>query len=114
MQREPAEIEREIELTRTYLADTVDAIAHKVSPKEVAGRTAPRSRTGEGIKTGSVETFSTRRARASSRSSASCGSTASASPPVAWPASSACSSRSASSATAEAPGLTVPIYADRR
>ena len=38
MQREPAEIEREIELTRTYLADTVDAIAHKVSPKEVAGR----------------------------------------------------------------------------
>jgi hypothetical protein len=61
MQREPAEIEREIELTRTYLADTVDAIAHKVSPKEVAGRTMTRVKAKvEGIKTGSVETFSSR------------------------------------------------------
>jgi Protein of unknown function (DUF3618) len=61
MQREPAEIEREIELTRTYLADTVDAIAHKVSPKEVAGRTLATVKAKvEGIKTGSVETFTSR------------------------------------------------------
>jgi hypothetical protein len=61
MQREPAEIEREIELTRTYLADTVDAIAHKVSPKEVAGRTLATVKSKvEGIKSGSVETFTSR------------------------------------------------------
>ena len=61
MQREPAEIEREIELTRTYLSDTVDAIAHKVSPKEVAGRTVTKLKAKvEGIKTGSVETFTSR------------------------------------------------------
>jgi len=61
MQREPAEIEREIELTRTYLADTVDAIAHKVSPKEVAGRTVTKLKAKvEELKTGSVETFTSR------------------------------------------------------
>src|SRR5438067_9550912 len=61
MQREPAEIEREIELTRTYLADTVDAIAHKVSPKEVAGRSLASVKAKvEGLKNGSVETFTSR------------------------------------------------------
>ena len=61
MQREPAEIEREIELTRTYLADTVDAIAHKVSPKEVAGRTVTKLKAKlDSITSGSVETFNPR------------------------------------------------------
>ncbi len=61
MQREPAEIEREIELTRTYLADTVDAIAHKVSPKEVAGRgLATVKAKVEGLKNVGVETFTSR------------------------------------------------------
>ncbi|MDX6230562.1 MAG: hypothetical protein QOI76_3952 [Frankiales bacterium] len=61
MQREPAEIEREIELTRVYLADTVDAIAHKVSPKAVAGRTLTKVKeTVSALTTGGVETFSTR------------------------------------------------------
>jgi hypothetical protein len=63
MQREPAEIEREIELTRVYLADTVDAIAHKVSPKAVADRTLTRVKeTVSSLTTGGVETFSTRTA----------------------------------------------------
>ncbi len=58
MQREPAEIEREIELTRVYLADTVDAIANKVSPKAVAGRTATRLKDRfHGLSTRSSETF---------------------------------------------------------
>jgi hypothetical protein len=61
MQREPAEIERDIELTRVYLADTVDAIAHKVSPKAVAERTATKvKQTVAQLTSGSVETFSTR------------------------------------------------------
>jgi hypothetical protein len=61
MQREPAEIEREIELTRTYLADTVDAIAHKVSPKAVADRTKTKVKeTVSNLTSGGVETFSTR------------------------------------------------------
>jgi hypothetical protein len=61
MQREPAEIEREIELTRVYLADTVDAIAHKVSPKAVAGRTVEKVKeTVHQLTSGGVETFSTR------------------------------------------------------
>ncbi|MDX6206428.1 MAG: hypothetical protein QOE76_2997 [Frankiales bacterium] len=61
MQREPAEIEREIELTRVYLADTVDAIAHKVSPKAVADRTLTRVKeTVHNLTSGGVETFTTR------------------------------------------------------
>jgi Protein of unknown function (DUF3618) len=61
MQREPAEIEREIELTRVYLADTVDAIAHKVSPKEVAGRTATKLKEKvASLTSGGVETFNPR------------------------------------------------------
>jgi hypothetical protein len=61
MQREPAEIEREIELTRVYLADTVDAIAHKVSPKAVAGRTVSKVKeTVAGLTSGGVEAFSPR------------------------------------------------------
>ena len=61
MQREPAEIEREIELTRVYLADTVDAIAHKVSPKAVAERTTTKIKeTVSNLTSGGVETFSTR------------------------------------------------------
>jgi hypothetical protein len=61
MQREPAEIERDIELTRVYLADTVDAIAHKVSPKAVADRTLTRVKeTVHSLTSGGVETFSTK------------------------------------------------------
>ena len=58
MQREPAEIEREIELTRVYLSDTVDAIATKVSPKAVAGRTASVVKAKlDGLTTRGTETF---------------------------------------------------------
>ncbi len=61
MQREPAEIEREIEMTRVYLADTVDAIAHKVSPKAVADRTLTKVKdTVASLTSGGVETFSTK------------------------------------------------------
>jgi Protein of unknown function (DUF3618) len=61
MQREPAEIEREIELTRVYLADTVDAIAHKVSPKEVAGRTVSKLKAKvDSLTAGGVDTFNPR------------------------------------------------------
>jgi hypothetical protein len=61
MQREPAEIEREIELTRVYLADTVDAIAHKVSPKAVADRTLTKVKQAvSNLTSGGVETFTTK------------------------------------------------------
>jgi hypothetical protein len=61
MDRTPAEIERDIELTRVYLADTVDAIAHKVSPKAVAERTATRLKERvSALASGGVETFSAR------------------------------------------------------
>jgi len=61
MQREPAEIERDIELTRVYLADTVDAIAHRVSPKAVAERTASKVKaTVAQLTSGGVETFTAR------------------------------------------------------
>ena len=60
MDRTPAEIERDIELTRVYLADTVDAIAHKVSPKAVAERTVSKVRERvSALTTSGVETFST-------------------------------------------------------
>lgn len=61
MDRTPAEIERDIELTRVYLADTVDAIAHKVSPKAVAERTATKLKERvSALTSGGVETFSAR------------------------------------------------------
>lgn len=41
-EREPAAIQREIEQTRVELAETIDAIAEKVSPKRVAARTTDR------------------------------------------------------------------------
>ena len=36
--RDPDAIERDIEATRAELADTIDAIAERVSPKRVASR----------------------------------------------------------------------------
>jgi hypothetical protein len=61
MDRTPAEIERDIELTRVYLADTVDAIAHKVSPKAVAERTTAKVKERvSALTSSSVETFSAR------------------------------------------------------
>lgn len=42
---DPDEIQREIERTRADLAETIDAIAEKVSPKRVVARTADRVRT---------------------------------------------------------------------
>lgn len=66
MDRTPAEIERDIELTRVYLADTVDAIAHKVSPKAVAERTATKVKERvSALTSGGVETFSARTTSAS-------------------------------------------------
>jgi Protein of unknown function (DUF3618) len=41
---DPDEIQREIERTRAELAETIDAIADRVSPKRVAARTADRVR----------------------------------------------------------------------
>ncbi|GHH67897.1 hypothetical protein GCM10017673_15640 [Streptosporangium violaceochromogenes] len=43
---DPAELERRIERTRAELARTVDAIADRVSPKQVARRTAAKAETG--------------------------------------------------------------------
>ena len=61
MDRTPAEIERDIELTRVYLADTVDAIAHKVNPKAVAERTATKLKERvSALTSGGVETFTAR------------------------------------------------------
>ncbi|GAA4218562.1 hypothetical protein GCM10023075_01290 [Streptosporangium album] len=40
---DPAELERRIERTRAELAQTVDAIADRVSPKNVARRTVARA-----------------------------------------------------------------------
>lgn len=40
---DPAELERRIERTRAELAQTVDAIADRVSPKQVARRTAAKA-----------------------------------------------------------------------
>ncbi len=42
---DPAELERRIERTRAELAQTVDAIADRVSPKKVARRTVTRAET---------------------------------------------------------------------
>ncbi|MBB4914624.1 DUF3618 domain-containing protein [Streptosporangium saharense] len=42
---DPAELERRIERTRAELAQTVDAIADRVSPKKVARRTVARAET---------------------------------------------------------------------
>ena len=39
-QRDPDTIQKEIEKTRAELADTIDAIADRISPKRVAGRGA--------------------------------------------------------------------------
>jgi hypothetical protein len=39
---DPDDIQREIERTRNELAETIDAIAEKVSPKRAAARTADR------------------------------------------------------------------------
>lgn len=43
--QDPHAIQREIEHTRAELADTIDAIADRVSPKRVASRSAARLRT---------------------------------------------------------------------
>lgn len=43
-QSDPADIEAEIERTRGELADTIDMIAEKVSPKRAVSRTADRVR----------------------------------------------------------------------
>ncbi|MDP9860853.1 MULTISPECIES: DUF3618 domain-containing protein [Streptosporangium] len=42
---DPAELERRIERTRAELAQTVDAIADRVSPKKVARRTVAKAET---------------------------------------------------------------------
>ncbi|MEV8632883.1 DUF3618 domain-containing protein [Streptosporangium sp. NPDC051023] len=42
---DPAELERRIEQTRAELAQTVDAIADRVSPKKVARRTVGKAET---------------------------------------------------------------------
>ncbi|MEV7006048.1 DUF3618 domain-containing protein [Streptosporangium sp. NPDC051022] len=42
---DPAELERRIERTRAELAQTVDAIADRVSPKNVARRTVAKAET---------------------------------------------------------------------
>ncbi|MFF4410998.1 DUF3618 domain-containing protein [Streptosporangium sp. NPDC001559] len=42
---DPAELERRIERTRAELAKTVDAIADRVSPKNVARRTVAKAET---------------------------------------------------------------------
>lgn len=44
-QTDPDEIQREIERTRADLAETIDAIADKVSPKRAVARTADRVKT---------------------------------------------------------------------
>ena len=47
--RDPEQIQREIESTRTQLAGTLDELAERVSPKRLAGRrpgTAPSSSSG--------------------------------------------------------------------
>lgn len=45
MARDPDAIQREIEVTRAELADAIDAIAEKVSPKRAASRGMDRVQT---------------------------------------------------------------------
>lgn len=45
MARDPEEIQREIEATRAQLAESIDVLVEKLSPKRVAARGAERAKT---------------------------------------------------------------------